>query len=241
MHRTRRPWLINLCSSRSILLTATGSLLLEQNVSTLSGAPFNITMNFELSTGSLCTVSIHLFSELKGIVNIFSCFSLASCNAIGPPATSTQARMIAASVGDPLTFNALLFESLDFTSLPVASPCISAPLFSIPSNDSSFTRSPPFFGKSKSGPRTKVSNPSSAILPTSVLGTTRSCTDISPVVKVPVLSEQNTETQPKVSTASMFRTITLRLDIWSDAIMSDIVTVGNKPSGTCANKAAALF
>mmetsp|Transcript_60054 Transcript_60054/g.157955 ORF Transcript_60054/g.157955 Transcript_60054/m.157955 type:complete len:245 (+) Transcript_60054:452-1186(+) len=72
-------------------------------------------------------------------------------------------------------------------------------------------------------------------------GTARSCTSISPLVSVPVLSEQKTETHPRVSTASILRTSTLRFAICSDAIMREMVTVGSRPSGTCANSAAALF
>mmetsp|Transcript_102657 Transcript_102657/g.244704 ORF Transcript_102657/g.244704 Transcript_102657/m.244704 type:complete len:202 (-) Transcript_102657:689-1294(-) len=35
--------------------------------------------------------------------------------------------------------------------------------------------------------------------------------------------------------------MTLRLAIWSEAIISEMVTVGSSPSGTCAKSAAALF
>mmetsp|Transcript_66858 Transcript_66858/g.186683 ORF Transcript_66858/g.186683 Transcript_66858/m.186683 type:complete len:280 (+) Transcript_66858:1910-2749(+) len=68
-----------------------------------------------------------------------------------------------------------------------------------------------------------------------------SCVAISPVVRVPVLSEHNTDTQPIVSTASIFRTTTARLYIASEAIINEMVTVGSNPSGTCANSAAQLF
>mmetsp|Transcript_72648 Transcript_72648/g.201451 ORF Transcript_72648/g.201451 Transcript_72648/m.201451 type:complete len:250 (+) Transcript_72648:2031-2780(+) len=77
--------------------------------------------------------------------------------------------------------------------------------------------------------------------PTGLPGITKSWTVISPLVSVPVLSEQKTETQPRVSTASIFRTLTWRSAICFAAIISEIVTVGNNPSGTCANSAAELF
>jgi len=60
---------------------------------------------------------------------------------------------------------------------------------------------------------------------------------MSPLVSVPVLSEQTTETQPSVSTASSLRTSTLRSDIFCEAIISEMVTVGISPSGTCAKSA----
>mmetsp|Transcript_38533 Transcript_38533/g.111317 ORF Transcript_38533/g.111317 Transcript_38533/m.111317 type:complete len:222 (+) Transcript_38533:1820-2485(+) len=64
---------------------------------------------------------------------------------------------------------------------------------------------------------------------------------ISPEVRVPVLSEQTTETQPRVSTASSLRMSTLWADIFSDAIMREIVTVGMRPSGTWAKRAPAAL
>mmetsp|Transcript_1513 Transcript_1513/g.4161 ORF Transcript_1513/g.4161 Transcript_1513/m.4161 type:complete len:209 (+) Transcript_1513:1928-2554(+) len=64
---------------------------------------------------------------------------------------------------------------------------------------------------------------------------------ISPEVRVPVLSEQTTETQPNVSTASSLRMSTLWSDIFSDAIMREMVTVGMRPSGTWAKSAPAAF
>mmetsp|Transcript_117473 Transcript_117473/g.365878 ORF Transcript_117473/g.365878 Transcript_117473/m.365878 type:complete len:207 (-) Transcript_117473:501-1121(-) len=64
---------------------------------------------------------------------------------------------------------------------------------------------------------------------------------ISPEVRVPVLSEQTTETQPRVSTASSLRMSTLCEDIFSDAIMSEMVTVGMRPSGTWAKRAPAAL
>mmetsp|Transcript_8374 Transcript_8374/g.21360 ORF Transcript_8374/g.21360 Transcript_8374/m.21360 type:complete len:235 (+) Transcript_8374:1540-2244(+) len=64
---------------------------------------------------------------------------------------------------------------------------------------------------------------------------------MSPLVRVPVLSEHTTETQPSVSTASNLRTSTFRADIFWDAIIREIVTVGMRPSGTWANKAPAAL
>mmetsp|Transcript_21897 Transcript_21897/g.49961 ORF Transcript_21897/g.49961 Transcript_21897/m.49961 type:complete len:239 (+) Transcript_21897:1844-2560(+) len=64
---------------------------------------------------------------------------------------------------------------------------------------------------------------------------------IFPEVSVPVLSLQSTPTQPRVSTASIFRTSTFRLAIFLDAIIKHTVTVGKRPSGTCAKKAVAAF
>mmetsp|Transcript_72758 Transcript_72758/g.217212 ORF Transcript_72758/g.217212 Transcript_72758/m.217212 type:complete len:208 (+) Transcript_72758:1673-2296(+) len=73
------------------------------------------------------------------------------------------------------------------------------------------------------------------------LSVTISRSDISPEVSVPVLSEQTTETQPRVSTASSLRMSTLCEDIFSDAIIKEIVTVGMRPSGTWAKRAPAAF
>jgi len=72
-------------------------------------------------------------------------------------------------------------------------------------------------------------------------GTTKSVALILPEVKVPVLSLQSTLTQPRVSTASILRTSTRRRAICLEAIMRQTVTVGRRPSGTCAKKAVAAF
>mmetsp|Transcript_18774 Transcript_18774/g.50981 ORF Transcript_18774/g.50981 Transcript_18774/m.50981 type:complete len:219 (-) Transcript_18774:965-1621(-) len=139
--------------------------------------------------------------------------------------------MMATSVGEPVQ-----------NSLP-SSSLHSAPLFSMPQRATSANRSAADWGNlSKPACRFTTSKPSVAMpAGPAARGTTRSWTHISPFVSVPVLSEQNTETQPKVSTASIFRTSTFFLTIWSEAIMREIVTVGSRPSGTWANNAAQLF
>ncbi len=71
--------------------------------------------------------------------------------------------------------------------------------------------------------------------------TAKPCTVMSPVVKVPVLSEQKTVTQPSITTASLLRTMTFQAAIWSEAIMRLTVTVGRRPSDTWAKSAAAEF
>mmetsp|Transcript_118031 Transcript_118031/g.376333 ORF Transcript_118031/g.376333 Transcript_118031/m.376333 type:complete len:481 (+) Transcript_118031:1645-3087(+) len=72
-------------------------------------------------------------------------------------------------------------------------------------------------------------------------GTAKSVAVILPEVRVPVLSLHRMPTQPRVSTASILRTKTLRFAIFLEAIIRQTVTVGSSPSGTCAKKAVAAF
>mmetsp|Transcript_27010 Transcript_27010/g.80476 ORF Transcript_27010/g.80476 Transcript_27010/m.80476 type:complete len:256 (+) Transcript_27010:1186-1953(+) len=136
---------------------------------------------------------------------------------------------MATSVGEPVHF-----------SLP-SSHFSSAPLLRTPQSAICWHFSVYSLGNCPDAvSRTETCRPSCPIL-SALTGMARSWTSISPLVRVPVLSEQKTETQPKVSTASIFRTRTFFRDIWSEAIISEIVTVGRRPSGTCAKSAAALF
>mmetsp|Transcript_10941 Transcript_10941/g.32058 ORF Transcript_10941/g.32058 Transcript_10941/m.32058 type:complete len:342 (+) Transcript_10941:1845-2870(+) len=139
---------------------------------------------------------------------------------------------MATSVGDPIQ-----------RSSPSSSSLHSAPLFRNPQSATVASCSRAETGNaSRPSTRFTTSRPLVAIpAGPSSLGTTRSWTHISPFVSVPVLSEQKTETQPRVSTASILRTSTFLLTICSEAIISEIVTVGSKPSGTCAKSAAQLF
>merc|ERR1719204_438575 len=57
---------------------------------------------------------------------------------------------------------------------------------------------------------------------------------ILPSVRVPVLSEQMTEAEPRVSTAAMRRTRTFRLTIVEQPDESEIVTHNGMPSGIAA-------
>mmetsp|Transcript_3064 Transcript_3064/g.5910 ORF Transcript_3064/g.5910 Transcript_3064/m.5910 type:complete len:295 (+) Transcript_3064:1795-2679(+) len=227
MHSTRRPWLMRSCNFCSTFATEAESAFTVQNFRTRSGAPLRIAKNLP-DFGFPWTVSIHLFSELKGISNTFSCsgFSLVAFAAAAPPLTSEDARRMATSVGDPI-----------HRSTPL-SILRSAALFRIPHN--AMLASSCFFAKT-SVSLSRLFTSRLLTTDTEPSGTTRSCTVISPVVSVPVLSEQNTDTQPSVSMASILRTITFRAAIWSEAIMSEIVTVGSKPSGTWAKSAAAAF
>mmetsp|Transcript_89231 Transcript_89231/g.199551 ORF Transcript_89231/g.199551 Transcript_89231/m.199551 type:complete len:455 (+) Transcript_89231:1203-2567(+) len=232
MQSTRRAWRMRLCIVFSMTSTAAGSFCTVQNFSTRSGAPLSTAKAPEERWP--CTVSIHLFSELKGISKIFSLLACARVAFIawGPPCTSVHARMMATSVGEPVQI-----------SSPFSSRLHSAPLFSMPQSAISANLSEADWGNvSKPASRFTTSKPSVAMPagPTA-RGMHKSWTHISPLVSVPVLSEQKTETQPKVSTASIFLTNTFRLTIWSEAIMSEMVTVGNKPSGTWAKSAAQLF
>mmetsp|Transcript_38530 Transcript_38530/g.111300 ORF Transcript_38530/g.111300 Transcript_38530/m.111300 type:complete len:434 (-) Transcript_38530:307-1608(-) len=231
MQSTRRAWLMSCFMVCSMTCMAAGSDCTLQNLSTRSGAP--------LSTAKTpCerwpwTVSIHLFSELKGISKIFSLAGLlfVARTDFWPPCTSVQARMMATSVGEPVHLSS------------PSSTLQSAPLFKMPQRAMPERRSAAEGGKrSLPSSRTTTSSPSVA-MPAGpcARGTQRSWTHISPLVRVPVLSEQKTETQPRVSTASIFLTSTFLFTIWSEAIMSEIVTVGSSPSGTCAKSAAALF
>mmetsp|Transcript_4730 Transcript_4730/g.11039 ORF Transcript_4730/g.11039 Transcript_4730/m.11039 type:complete len:305 (+) Transcript_4730:761-1675(+) len=137
---------------------------------------------------------------------------------------------MATSVGDPTYF-----------SSPSSSYLTLAPLLRIPHEPSKESCSVAL-GKRPPGSLTTTSSPSAAMPPGPGLrGTAKSCTVISPLVRVPVLSEQNTDTQPNVSTASIFLTRTSLLTICPEAIMSEMVTVGKRPSGTCAKSAVALF
>mmetsp|Transcript_74341 Transcript_74341/g.191796 ORF Transcript_74341/g.191796 Transcript_74341/m.191796 type:complete len:259 (+) Transcript_74341:917-1693(+) len=138
-----------------------------------------------------------------------------------------QARKMATSVGEPviLSLPSSVFSSAPLLRMPHTAMSASCEVMS--AGNSPLARS-----------RTATSMPSCG---PPAAGTARSCTSISPFVSVPVLSEQKTETQPRVSTASILRTSTLRFAICSEAIMREIVTVGSKPSGTCAKSAAALF
>mmetsp|Transcript_74494 Transcript_74494/g.230211 ORF Transcript_74494/g.230211 Transcript_74494/m.230211 type:complete len:356 (-) Transcript_74494:899-1966(-) len=231
MQSTRRACSIKLFMFFSITSMAAGSLCTLQNLSTRSGAP--------LSTAKTAPerwpwmVSIHLFSELNGISKIFWLASLffVALAASGPPCTSEQARMIATSVGDPVHLSS------------PSSTLHSAALFRMPQREMLDNVSALDFGNaSKPGSRTITSRPSVAMpAGPAARGTQRSWTHISPLVSVPVLSEQKTETQPKVSTASIFLTRTFLLTISADAIMSEMVTVGSNPSGTWAKSAAQLL
>mmetsp|Transcript_88417 Transcript_88417/g.254982 ORF Transcript_88417/g.254982 Transcript_88417/m.254982 type:complete len:402 (-) Transcript_88417:363-1568(-) len=116
---------------------------------------------------------------------------------------------------------------------------MSAPLFRRPQIAIS-ARAPRSFAGKMAVPCSRLNTARPSLGPPGS-GTTKSWTVISPFVRVPVLSEQNTDTQPSVSTASILRTRTIRFAICSEAIIREIVTVGSRPSGTCANKAAALF
>mmetsp|Transcript_62121 Transcript_62121/g.133571 ORF Transcript_62121/g.133571 Transcript_62121/m.133571 type:complete len:275 (-) Transcript_62121:1158-1982(-) len=220
------------CIVASIFAMPAASLWTEQNFNTRSGAPFTIEKTPCLP-GWPWTVSIHLFSELNGISKslLFVGLSLLFFTCSAPPCTSVHALRIAISVGEPVH---LCWPS---------SILISAPLFRIPVSATRATFSFISFGKEPVAlsRRTRV-RPSAAMPPGPArAGTARSWTSISPLVSVPVLSEQNTETHPRVSTASIFLTSTFLLAIWSEAIMREMVTVGSKPSGTCAKSAAALF
>mmetsp|Transcript_19924 Transcript_19924/g.59628 ORF Transcript_19924/g.59628 Transcript_19924/m.59628 type:complete len:252 (-) Transcript_19924:786-1541(-) len=123
-----------------------------------------------------------------------------------------------------------------YTSTPF-SILLSAPLFRRPQN-AMLSSASALRNTWVPGSRLKTCRPSAG---PPGRGTARSCTVISPLVRVPVLSEQNTDTHPKVSTASILRTSTFLRAICSDAIIKEIVTVGSRPSGTCAKSAAALF
>mmetsp|Transcript_19926 Transcript_19926/g.59637 ORF Transcript_19926/g.59637 Transcript_19926/m.59637 type:complete len:220 (-) Transcript_19926:551-1210(-) len=219
MARTRRAWPMRSAIVASMFAWAAPSLATVQYLSTRSGAPF-ITAHMLPRLGWPCTVSIHLFSELKGISKTLSLSGCAFRDFMAPvpPQTSMLARKMATSVGEPLR-----------TSTP---SCIlkSEPLFSKPQVAMSMSTSASFLGKTwVPGSRLKTCMPAAGP-PGS--GTARSWTVISPFVRVPVLSEQKTDTHPNVSTASILRTSTLRFTISADAHIIEIVTVGNKPSGT---------
>mmetsp|Transcript_88417 Transcript_88417/g.254985 ORF Transcript_88417/g.254985 Transcript_88417/m.254985 type:complete len:253 (-) Transcript_88417:1593-2351(-) len=102
MHNTRRACAIKSPIVASIFAIAVTSLLAVQNFKTRSGAPF--------STAKVSwpfppwMVSIHLFSELKGISNTlsYSGFALERRMASEPPWTSVLAWRMATSVGEPL-------------------------------------------------------------------------------------------------------------------------------------------
>ena len=53
-------------------------------------------------------------------------------------------------------------------------------------------------------------------------------------VRVPVLSEQMTEAQPRVSTAGSFLTMALRLTMRCTPRASTMVTMAGRPSGMAA-------
>mmetsp|Transcript_26145 Transcript_26145/g.82972 ORF Transcript_26145/g.82972 Transcript_26145/m.82972 type:complete len:351 (+) Transcript_26145:1697-2749(+) len=231
MQSTRRAWCMSSCIVRSTTAMAAGSLLTLQNLSTRSGAPLR-TAKAPPCDRCPWMVSIHLFSELKGISKIFSLAGLlldALTSAL-PPCTSVQARMMATSVGEPV----------HLSSPP--STLQSAPLFRMPHRAMADRLSAASVGNLSPAPRTTTFRPSVAMpAGPGARGMQRSWTHISPFVSVPVLSEQKTETQPSVSTASIFLTSTFLLTISRDAIMREIVTVGSRPSGTWAKSAAQLF
>mmetsp|Transcript_1739 Transcript_1739/g.4958 ORF Transcript_1739/g.4958 Transcript_1739/m.4958 type:complete len:256 (+) Transcript_1739:924-1691(+) len=138
---------------------------------------------------------------------------------------------MATSVGEPVHM-----------SEPSTSFFSSAPLLRTPQRATFSQLAAASFGKSAEPfSRWTVERPVLAIAAAPLGQTTKSCTVISPLVSVPVLSEQNTETQPNVSTASIFRTSTFRLAISLDAIINEIVTVGRRPSGTCEKSAHAVY
>mmetsp|Transcript_19585 Transcript_19585/g.47387 ORF Transcript_19585/g.47387 Transcript_19585/m.47387 type:complete len:218 (-) Transcript_19585:568-1221(-) len=161
-------------------------------------------------------VSIHLVSELKGISN--TCGFCSWYCMRSSPNTRVHASMIATSVGDPaITPSRFGLEEL-----------LRIPHWARLRTDAFST------GAAHSAPvhRHEV-NPSAYV--------TISVAVIHPEVNVPVLSEHNTLTQPRVSIASILRTSTFRLTIRVEAIIKLIVTVGSSPSGTCAKNAVAAF
>mmetsp|Transcript_118069 Transcript_118069/g.231814 ORF Transcript_118069/g.231814 Transcript_118069/m.231814 type:complete len:222 (-) Transcript_118069:28-693(-) len=177
-------------------------------------------------------VSIHLFSELKGISKIlaFSGLAFKAFTACAPPCTSLEALKMATSVGEPV-----------HNSEPSSSCLSSAPLFKMPHVAIVSQAAARSLGKSAEPFSRGITLKFSFAIIAGLPQTTKSCTVISPFVSVPVLSEQKTETQPSVSTASIFRTSTLRLTISAEANISEIVTVGSRPSGTCENSAQAVY
>mmetsp|Transcript_111160 Transcript_111160/g.278318 ORF Transcript_111160/g.278318 Transcript_111160/m.278318 type:complete len:268 (+) Transcript_111160:1540-2343(+) len=232
MASTRRASFMSFFISPSITAIEAGSCETEQNFSTLSGAPLRIAKTFGLPYWPWI-VSIHLFSELKGISKslLFSGFCFSCFAPSGPPCTSLEARRMATSVGEPVHM-----------SSPVAvSFFSSAPLFRMPHTEMASHESAQLLGNNAVPfSRTTTCMPSFEIM-VGDLHTTRSCTVISPLVSVPVLSEQKTDTQPSVSTASILRTRTWRFTISEDANMSEIVTVGSRPSGTWEKRAQAVY
>mmetsp|Transcript_88431 Transcript_88431/g.255040 ORF Transcript_88431/g.255040 Transcript_88431/m.255040 type:complete len:241 (-) Transcript_88431:1061-1783(-) len=182
-------------------------------------------------------VSIHLFSELNGISKIlaFSGLALRARAASGPPWTSEDARKMATSVGEPVkppgasaSGRAAVFKAPQRTR---ASTCWRSPVL--------YPHQLGFKHKSPSSPPPADGAPSDG--GAGGTGGTKSVAVILPEVSVPVLSLQRTPTQPRVSTASTLRTRTLRRAMCCEAIMRHTVTVGSKPSGTCAKKAVAAF
>mmetsp|Transcript_37834 Transcript_37834/g.105247 ORF Transcript_37834/g.105247 Transcript_37834/m.105247 type:complete len:515 (-) Transcript_37834:749-2293(-) len=220
-HSTRLPKRIKSCSMR--LAAARCASSIAHSDSTCSGAPL-INERYSavpsLSLFAEWTVSIHLFSELNGISNntVLSDLSLAS--SFEPPTQSMLAFRIAASVGEPTTSPAPALSSavlLRTPTTPSRRSCSSCEDLSEPFCTQTASIVPP--GR----------------------GTARSCTAMTPVVIVPVLSEHSTETHPSVSMASSLLTSTCRFRISAEATISENVTVGSRPSGTCVNRAVAQF
>mmetsp|Transcript_40785 Transcript_40785/g.105517 ORF Transcript_40785/g.105517 Transcript_40785/m.105517 type:complete len:531 (-) Transcript_40785:349-1941(-) len=224
-HSTRLPWLMRRPRLSSAAARSMGG---RSHMSmTRSGAPLSTARKPPVESSLAvrepsplmeCTVSIHFATLLKGISKTCGCAPRAAL-ALASPSTFSQPETMATSVGDPM-------------SCPSASTL--AVLFSSP-------RLARWARPSEGDVRLEAGT--STRLPASPAcgDAAKSVSVILPDVSVPVLSLQRMPTQPRVSTASIFRTSTCRRAIFCDAIMRHTVTVGNRPSGTCAKNAVAAF
>mmetsp|Transcript_5999 Transcript_5999/g.14311 ORF Transcript_5999/g.14311 Transcript_5999/m.14311 type:complete len:420 (-) Transcript_5999:1042-2301(-) len=182
---------------------------------TRSGAPFKINRNTPGETE--CTVNIHLLSELKGISNTRGFCSWYSWRS--SPMTRQQASRMATSVGLPVSWPSGFTLQVLFSN-PHWARCKTVALATGVCHSSAVQRHMWISLSHK---------------------VTMSVAVMHPAVRVPVLSEHRTFTQPKVSMASILRTRTFCFTIRREAIIRLIVTVGSRPSGTWAKKAVAAL
>mmetsp|Transcript_108133 Transcript_108133/g.247984 ORF Transcript_108133/g.247984 Transcript_108133/m.247984 type:complete len:203 (-) Transcript_108133:966-1574(-) len=164
-----------------------------------------------------------------------------SCQMWDPPSTSMEARKMATSVGDPISFHVSVHSFAAMEDLECNRCMPACALLVDPSTLAPLFRRPQVSSSEEVGGASDWSCMRSSMVYLVPSGRTTSVAVISPEVRVPVLSLQMILTQPKVSIASNLRINTFLFSICCEAMRREMVTVGSNPSGTWANNAEAAF